>query len=80
MNTQELVGLVDRLRALPTETEWLEFKIKQSVHAVIQGKKWLLNHGARALLACSSCRLPSKGFSKAGVARLARDWNRSPAP
>ena len=47
MNTQELVGLIDRLRALPTETEWLEFKIKQSVHAqgvagaVIRGKKCL---------------------------------------
>ena len=26
MNTQELVDLIDRLRALPTETEWLEFK------------------------------------------------------
>lgn len=26
MNTQDLIALVDRLRALPTETEWLEFK------------------------------------------------------
>jgi len=26
MNTQDLIDLVDRLRALPTETEWLEFK------------------------------------------------------
>lgn len=26
MNTQHLITLVDRLRALPTETEWLEFK------------------------------------------------------
>ncbi len=26
MNPQDLIALVDRLRALPTETEWLEFK------------------------------------------------------
>lgn len=26
MNAQEILALVDRLRALPTETEWLEFK------------------------------------------------------
>jgi ATP-dependent DNA helicase RecG len=26
MNNDELIALVDRLRALPTETEWLEFK------------------------------------------------------
>lgn len=26
MNTQDLIALVDRLRGLPTETEWLEFK------------------------------------------------------
>jgi ATP-dependent DNA helicase RecG len=26
MNTQDLIALIDRLRALPTETEWLEFK------------------------------------------------------
>ncbi len=26
MNTRDLIALVDRLRALPTETEWLEFK------------------------------------------------------
>lgn len=26
MNTHDLIALVDRLRALPTETEWLEFK------------------------------------------------------
>ena len=26
MNIQELIALVDRLRALPTETEWFEFK------------------------------------------------------
>lgn len=26
MNTQDPIALVDRLRALPTETEWLEFK------------------------------------------------------
>ena len=26
MNTQDLIALVDRLRTLPTETEWLEFK------------------------------------------------------
>jgi ATP-dependent DNA helicase RecG len=26
VNTQDLISLVDRLRALPTETEWLEFK------------------------------------------------------
>ena len=26
MNAHDLIALVDRLRALPTETEWLEFK------------------------------------------------------
>ena len=26
MNSQDLIALVDRLRAIPTETEWLEFK------------------------------------------------------
>jgi ATP-dependent DNA helicase RecG len=26
MNAQDLVALVDQLRALPTETEWLEFR------------------------------------------------------
>lgn len=26
MNQEELIALVDRLRGLPRETEWLEFK------------------------------------------------------
>lgn len=27
MDNQELIGLIDELRALPKETEWAEFKL-----------------------------------------------------
>ena len=39
MTQEELKNLLDKLRALPAETEWVEFKeifLKSSIHVIMQ--------------------------------------------
>lgn len=71
MNFYDHIVLVDRLRALPTETEWLEFK--QSVQPEIADRaersslQAVVHKGVSALLRISDFDDSSKGFSKGDV-------------
>ena len=64
MNSDELVALVDRLRALPAETEWLEFKrnrhepqaIGEYLSASPTPRVWRISRGATSCSASTTTR------------------------
>lgn len=71
MNQAQLISLVDRLRALPTETEWVEFKRDNTNPQLIGEYLSALANGA-----CLR-QQPVAILSSASTTRRTQSWARA---